>query len=44
MTSSYDAMWWLSIALGVLAALLNWPIQEKPVPRLTAAGARAVSA
>lgn len=31
---SYEAMWWISIALGVLAALINWPIVEKPVPRL----------
>jgi predicted MFS family arabinose efflux permease len=34
MTRSYDAMWWISIGLGVVAALLNWPIQEKPVARL----------
>ena len=36
MTKSYDAMWWISIALGLLAALINWPIQEKPVARLAA--------
>jgi predicted MFS family arabinose efflux permease len=34
MTRSYDAMWWISIALGLIAALAHWPIQEKPVPRL----------
>jgi len=34
MTKSYDAMWWISIALGVLSALINWPIREKPVQRL----------
>jgi len=34
MTHSYDAMWWISIALGLLAALINWPIQEAPVARL----------
>jgi predicted MFS family arabinose efflux permease len=28
---SYDAMWWLSIALGILSAALHWPIAEKPV-------------
>jgi len=33
-TRSYDAMWWMSVALGILAALLNWPIQERPVARL----------
>jgi len=42
LTRSYDAMWWISIALGVIAALINWPIQEKPVARLAAA--RSVSA
>jgi hypothetical protein len=26
-------MWWISIALGVIAALLHWPIVEKPVAR-----------
>ncbi len=44
MTNSYDAMWWLSIGLGVLAALLNWPIQEKPVARLSALDAQAAKA
>jgi predicted MFS family arabinose efflux permease len=44
MTKSYDAMWWISIALGLLAALINWPIKEKPVARLAAAGARPVGA
>lgn len=34
MTKSYDAMWWISIALGLIAALAHWPIQEKPVARL----------
>ena len=33
-TGSYSAMWWMSVALGVVAAALNWPIQEKPVTRL----------
>ncbi len=36
-TKSYDAMWWISIALGVLAGLINWPIKEKPVARLAPA-------
>jgi len=40
MTGSYDAMWWASIALGVLAGLLNWPIVEKPVPRVALASQR----
>jgi predicted MFS family arabinose efflux permease len=39
MSHSYDAMWWISIALGLLAALINWPIRERPVARMTAARA-----
>lgn len=30
---SYEAMWWLSITLGLLSAALHWPIAERPVPR-----------
>ena len=44
MTKSYDAMWWISVALGVLAALINWPIQERPVPRIAASAARPAGA
>ena len=36
LTGSYTAMWWLSVGLGVIAALLNWPISERPVARLAA--------
>ena len=35
-TGSYDAVWYLSIALGVLAGLINLPIKEAPVQRLPA--------
>jgi MFS family permease len=31
---SYDLIWWLSIALGLIAALLHWPIDERAVARL----------
>jgi hypothetical protein len=31
---SYDLVWWLSIALGLVAALLHWPIDERAVARL----------
>jgi MFS family permease len=31
---SYDVIWWLSIALGLIAALLHWPIDERTVLRL----------
>jgi MFS family permease len=40
-TGSYDAIWWLSIAFGLLSALINLPIVEKPVPRPQAAAATA---
>jgi MFS family permease len=35
-TGSYDAVWWLSILLGVLSAVINLPIVEKPVERAAA--------
>lgn len=35
-TKSYDTMWWISIGLAIFAALIHWPIRERPVPRLTA--------
>ena len=35
---SYDAMWWLSIGLGVLSAAIHWPISERPVNAAVAAG------
>lgn len=38
-TRSYETMWWISIALGVIAALLHGPIREAPVPRLLPSGA-----
>ena len=33
---SYDAMWWISVVLGLVAAAVNWPIEERPVARLRA--------
>lgn len=33
-TGSYDTVWWIAIALGLLAAALHLPINERPVPRL----------
>ena len=38
-SGSYDAVWWLSILLGVLSAVINLPIVEKPVVRAAAAPA-----
>ena len=38
---SYDLMWWISIGLGLFAALIHWLIRERPVPRLALAKAAA---
>ncbi len=38
-TGSYNAVWWLAILFGVISALINMPIVEKPVPRMAAAPA-----
>jgi MFS family permease len=35
-TGSYDPVWWLAILFGVLSALINLPIVEKPVSRMAA--------
>jgi MFS family permease len=35
-TGSYNAVWYLAILFGVLSALINMPIVEKPVARLAA--------
>jgi MFS family permease len=34
LTGSYQVVWWISVGLGVLAALLNVPVRETPVARL----------
>ena len=31
---TYDAMWWAGIVLGLLAALVHWVIDERPLDRL----------
>ena len=38
-TGSYDVVWWLSILFGLLSAVINLPIVEKPVVRAAAAPA-----
>jgi len=40
-TGSYDVVWYLAIALGVVAGLLNLPIDERELKRGTAARATA---
>jgi hypothetical protein len=32
-------MWWLSAGFGILSALINLPIEEKPVVRVAAQSA-----
>ena len=32
-TGSYDIVWYIAIALGVLAALINLPVREAPIAR-----------
>jgi MFS family permease len=38
-TGSYDLVWWLSVVFGLMSALINLPIVEKPVVRPAAAAA-----
>ena len=38
-SGSYDVVWWGAIGLGVISALVNLPIVEKPVARIAAAPA-----
>jgi MFS family permease len=40
-TGSYDIVWYISIALGVFAALVNLPVRESPIPRAPASAAQA---
>ena len=32
-TGSYDIVWYLSIALGLFATVVNWPVKESPIER-----------
>jgi MFS family permease len=36
---NYDAMWWIAVGLGVIAALLHWQIRERPAAGLAMARA-----
>ncbi len=35
-SGSFDVVWWLGVALGIFAAIVHCPIQEKPVERSAA--------
>jgi MFS family permease len=37
MTGSYDTTWWLSVALGLFAAVVHIPIDERPLAKRAAA-------
>jgi len=32
-TGSYDVVWWIAVALGFFAALINLPVREAAIPR-----------
>lgn len=34
---SYDTMWWIAVALGVFAAIIHYPIDERPIERVAPA-------
>jgi len=38
-TGSYDSVWWAGVVLGLLAAAIHLPINERPLARLTTPGA-----
>ena len=39
LSGSYDVVWWISVALGVIAAAVNLPIRETPLVRSAGAAA-----
>ena len=36
-TGSYAPVWWTAVVLGLVAAILHWPIDDRPVTRLAMA-------
>lgn len=39
-TGTYDVVWWIAVALGVFAAVVNLPVREGPIARPQLAPAR----
>ena len=33
-TGSYDAIWWVAVALGLVASLMHFPIDDRPIARV----------
>ncbi len=40
-TGTYDVVWWIAVALGVFAALINLPVDERAIERRPLPGAAA---
>jgi len=38
-TGSYDVVWWIAVALGIFAGLINLPVRETPIVRAAPAAA-----
>ena len=36
LTGSYDLMWMLAVLAGIVAAVIHWPINDRPLARLAA--------
>lgn len=39
LTGSYNIVWWISVGLGIFAAIVHWPIDERPLVRAAPAPA-----
>lgn len=39
LSGSYDLMWLLAVGLGLIAAAIHWPIDDRPLARLEVSGA-----
>ena len=43
-TGSYDIVWWIAVALGIFAALINLPVRESAIARPTHSASTTASA